>query len=290
MVVHKGDLNEVRRWSDEQASLLNSLYSIEVLYSSQYPIGFPGIDENFQNDLFITEPPVPDGIEPEYIEFDVVSKKMSPLPVVECLSKFGPEICIVGGELHWRVYSKEFLEELLIQLKYSKSIFPNGKLPFRARIVCGPIALTKDGRPGQRLKGTILPDLINHADIEVYHSRYRQIKHFRQNPMAVYSEERHAPNAIERKGYAYYYDREKLKEYQELKINILKDPHVTLCKSIEDIEKKFLFLTESEMDRLVKVIAKEHKDREKPEEAFDELDVDGLRQYFEKAKIVENKN
>jgi hypothetical protein len=269
---------KIHNWINNHNNILSANYNVELLGKEKYPIGLPGRDKNFPDGLVISIPPIPPGTREEVRHYSVKTRKMSPFPVVECLKRFGPEICIVAGELNCRVYTKEFMKTICDELDRAKDMVPGGELQFKAQIVCGPVAMIKKGFSENRASNSILPELLKNPDIELYYSYRRQKEHFRLAPMAVYTEGPHPPNAVEREGHRTYFKIDKLIEYQNKKINILSNSSVVrLCKSARDID-KFIFLTENELKNMVQLVNIDSGN----ERDFDDLDNKALKPYLNK--------
>jgi len=278
--VLRGEPSELEHWLDEAGPLLCNTYRLELI-DGDYPVGLVGRNERFPDGHVVAIPPIPRDARPSKQTRRVTTDKMSPVPVVNYLIEHGPEICIIAGELHHRVYSPEFRDALFEQLARARKVAGGGQLPYKAQIACGPVAMTPNGGESG-IEQSILGELVEHPDVELFYSHRRQKDHFRLAPFAVYTEGWHPVNAIERRGTVYRYRVEEHIEYQEKRLAILSDDkQVTLCKDLADVDKYFIFMTENELGMIVDQLASEGKDAA----AFDDLDREGITDYMARAGI-----
>ncbi len=222
-----------RSWSEEDTSGFSSLW--------------PGV-----------APPPPKGT-----AYDVESSAMDDAPVLDCLRRFGPELSIVGGELNSRVYTRQFKTELFENLDLYERIHRPQDLPFRTRIVCGPLVMVRDDYGGDRWNGTVLSELWAHPMVELFCSLHRQEDHFRiahgedhrEWLCAVYAEKPHAPgDSGTRRAMPTLYDPVLVKEYVEQFERILDSDGVV---TVENPRRSFVPLTEKEITRLVEIVERD---------------------------------
>ncbi|MDH4034668.1 MAG: hypothetical protein OEV80_12825, partial [candidate division Zixibacteria bacterium] len=249
-------------------------YSLELVPADENVIGLPGRDSTFQESGLVTIPPIPHGIPPVKddeggeVKLGRVNQKHL-VPVVACLRKFGPEQCIVAGELNSTIYDERFLATLEDELRLATGWTHDGVLPYRTQIVCGPVVMIRKNGDRDRIKRTVLPELINNPDVDVFCSLTRQPEHFRLAPMAVYWERWHRPNEPERWAHKSYYDPETLVRFQKKKIAILTDKkNVKPVETLAKMKECFVFMTAEELKVVLKA---DHDNYPEDEMHFDSL-------------------
>lgn len=270
-----------KKWFSKHLRTLDSKYETDHFYGRGYPVGPVGRDHRFPDGLLVTTPRLPVGAIRREDDFDVKIGETTPVPIVECLIRYGPEQCIVAGELNNDIYSEKFKDTLFEQLELAKKYNSAEKLMFRTVVVCGPVAMTRSSK-GNRQDHSVLPDLIEHPDVDVYYSFRRQPLHFRLALHAVYWEDWHKPSGHERRAHRICYDAEKLIEYQEKKVDLLRDASkVRLCKTLSQMKRNFVFLTKNELRQVYSLVRKETGKKK----AFDTLDRDGIKPYLDELNI-----
>ncbi|MEE9442737.1 MAG: hypothetical protein V3V99_08725 [candidate division Zixibacteria bacterium] len=281
-------------WLNSINGSVRRQYDLEMISSGKLPVGFVGRDKNFNHGMVVAIPPIPEGlkaeIETDYpisivegADYPVSIEQEKDLPVIKFMKRFGPELVVIAGELNYKVFPEAFKIELFRQLVFANDMVGEGHLQFMAQVVCGPIAMIKKAENRNKRKGSIIYDLVEHQDIEVFYSDKRQSEHFRMTPMAVCWEGWHAPNDPDRIGSHAYYDADKVVEFQIKKNKILSDEDIVIpCNTVQDIDDNFIFVTEDELTELVEYVNKKFPNDEK---AFDKLNKLDLIPYLKDLDI-----
>ncbi len=207
--------------------------------------------------------------------FVVRSADLSPSYVMECIRRFGPELDIIAGELHHRVYTMEFVDLLREQFALRELIMSD--YDGKCRIVCGPVVLIADDYGKARIEGSMLLELMAQPRVEMYCSRRRQREHFRRAEGGVYFEKSHGPNSEEREAWALLYDEQVVEEYRAKADRIIEQDEM-VYRSLNP-EKDFLFLREAELRWLCAVL-------DERKLSFDDLERSELRTILLKSKIT----
>ncbi len=166
--------------------------------------------------------------------------------IKEWLKEYKGDVSIVTGEAHYMIFDQEIYQAIANAGSYSES---------KAVFVAGPIVLVNDSFRDNKVEGSIVPLLGELRNLDLYYSNTRQGVHFRLGGNEhLYVEDPHAAAAGVRLGWFFHKNGEVGGRFRKVLENILRRQDI---RKSEKPAADFLFLTDTELDKLKEACQKE---------------------------------